>query len=430
MVTLNRKILVIALCAVIATATVVGVVFLNNQSLFGQEVTIKGSFSLVAVTDVIYGPAGNISLIANSIPLQNDLGASEIAIVAALYIDGTYKTASVSDGKFSISVQTHSPIGLAFLRQDESFVGYLSLGSGLSSIPLNLLAPGVTEIDLQTLTLSGSIITPSNNPIGKSIPLSAEELAVLIQSNSMFAAYIEQPDVDDNGVVDFLQDEFFDLHILYFISGGHFTQGNSQLTSIDETSIAGYKLSFGARTSNRPSFVTFSGPEGSGLSNLKDEGQPNVYDDRTDYYSPQIIQPSIPPAGQYVVTFNPTRSFTYSLADQSSAPSRIVTFNPSITLNGDGTINKVDWSYKVGSTTADLHVEKIIDKMEIQFDGNGIQTGIQQYRMYNSGEFAPTTTSHTLSSQNLEWSDVTDFRIVYDDFYGNHYVIGWQVVTP
>lgn len=427
---MNRKILVIALCAVIATATIVGVVFLNNQSLFGQEVTIKGSFSMVTVSDRIFDSERTVSLMGNSVPLQNDLGASEIAIVAALYVDGTYETASVSDGKFSISVQTHSPIGLAFLRQDESFVGYLSLGNGLSSIPLNLLAPGVTEIDLQTLTLSGSIITPSNNPIGKSIPLSAEELAVLIQSNSMFAAYIEKPDVDGNGVVDFLQDEFFDLHILYFISGGHFTQASSQLTSLDETSISGYKFFFGARTSNRPSFVTFSGPDGSGLSNLRDDGQPNVYDDRTDYYSPQIISPSIPPAGQYVVTFNPTRSFTYDVTDQSSAPSRIVMFNPIITLNGDGTVNKVDWSYKVGSTTADLQIEKVIDKMEIQFDGEGTQTGVQQDRMYNSGEFAPTTTSHTLSSQNVAWPDVTSFRIVYDDFYGNHYVISWQVVAP
>ena len=226
-----------------------------------------------------------------------------------------------------------------------------------------------------------------------------------------------------------MQDEFFDLHILYFISGGHFTHGSSQLTGPDETSISGYKLYFGAGTSNRPSFVTFSGPEGSGLSNLRDDGQPNVYDDRTDYYSPQIIQPSIPPAGQYVVTFNPIRSFTYNLADQSLVPSHIVTFNPSITLNGDGTVNKVDWSYKVGSTTTDFQIEKIIDKMEIQFDGNGIQTGIQQGRMYNSGEFAPTTTSHTLSNHNVEWSDVTAFRVVYDDFYGNHYVIGWQVVV-
>lgn len=189
-------------------------------------IKIKGNFSGI-------NPAGqhfSNDFSVKTLLTEHVADASQIALVVALYPDGRYVVSFVSDGKFTIEVEKGSPVGLLFLEEDRDFVGYLSLGNGIDSLPLNKLAPSVTEIDLKTLTISGNVITPSHNPIGTEIPITGEELIVIAQNDDFFAAILKNPDADGNGKVDFMENEFFDLHVICVIYGGRFEQGNLEPT--------------------------------------------------------------------------------------------------------------------------------------------------------------------------------------------------------
>lgn len=99
---------------------------------------------------------------------------------------------------------------------------------------------------------------------------------------------------------------------------------------------------------------------------------------------------------------------------------------PTLTLNGDGTIQKVNWVYNLGSGgTSTLDPLTIVSKIELQIDGSGTscESYPQQGRIYNSGYLSATTTEHTLTCQNLNWSNATQLFMAYEDIYGNHNVV-------
>ena len=424
----NKKIVVLLIAAVVLTASF-GIFFLYIRVGKPNSVTIKGSFSGTG-----YAEGSGLKY---NIPFERAFSqayvsdASQVSKVVALYCDGRYVVCSVSNGRFSIDVEKSSSVGLIFLEENNGYLGYLTLGDGIDSLPLTKLAPGVTVIDLQTLSFSDSTFVPSHNPIGSEILLTPEEKIIVAQSDDFFASLVKNPDVDCNGEIDFLKGEFFAMQVLYFIDGGDF--GDS-LTPTYNTpaNITSYKLCFEARDTDRPDMVLFNGPESSMLSNVLSV-ESNVYADRTTYSSPPLAGvPALPPAGQYTVTYE-TRTFYFNIPDQSSIPSHIVLVVPTVTSNNDGTIQKVSWTYRhssESSTVADP--ETIINTIELQISGTGKRYANypQPDRMYNSEKLPASTTEHKLPCQDLEWSDITVITMAYNDVYDNHYVVVWTKIHP
>lgn len=352
------------------------------------------------------------------------LDPNEVAKVMIFYQDGSHKFSKVTeDGNFSIQVDKSAPAGMIFVGAGDNFLGYLTLGDGIDTLPLNSIADDVSEIDLGVLSSLGLIVEPSHNPLGNEIPLTPEEQKALAQCDDLFSSIVKNPDVDGNGIIDFLEGKFFGLQILYYVNEGSF-DGNLSPTVNEPADITGYRLAFDATDAYRPDNVDFTGPPGSGLLNSTST-QSNVYPDRTTYFSHYIHNPSIPPAGQYTVDYKAS-TLTFTLPDQSAAPSNIVLPVPTVTLNDDRTIQKVNWVYRLGSgATAALDPLTIISKIELQIDGSGSPCGSypQQGRIYNSGWLSATTTGHVLTCQTLYWDDITRIYMAYEDLYGNHYVV-------
>jgi len=350
------------------------------------------------------------------------LDPNEVAKVMVFYQDGSYKFSKVTeDGNFSITVDKSAPAGMIFVGAGDNFLGYLTLGDGIDTLPLNSIADDVSEIDLGILSSSGLIVEPSHNPLSNEIPLTPEEQKALAQCDDLFSSIVKNPDVDGNGIIDFLEGKFFRLQILYYVSAGSF-DGDLGLTVNEPTDISGYKLAFDLTGTNLPQTVDFTGPAGSGLSSSTSAGS-NVYTGRTTYFSPYVG--SIPPAGQYTVDYD-TNTLTFTLPDQSAAPSNIVLPVPTVTLNDDRSIQKVNWVYRLGSAaTAALDPLTIISKIELQIDGSGSPCASypQAGRMYNSGWLSATTTGHFLTCQTLSWDDITRIYMAYEDLYENHYVV-------
>ena len=342
----------------------------------------------------------------------------------------SYEVAPVTDNSFSIDVATGQPVGIIFAGANDNFLGYLTLDNGINSLPLTKLTDTAT-IDLQTLSSNDKIVEPGHNPIGAEIPLTPEEQKALAQSNSLFASTVINPDVDGNGKIDILEGKFFKFQILYFINGGTIsTNGGTNLIAqvITPASISGYRLAFGLKGSNLPDTVIFSGPAGSGLSNAP-EDQFIVIGDGKVYFTPYIQNPAIPPAGQYTVSYNNT-VLIFSMPDQSSAPSKIVVAKPTLTLNSDGTINKIDWVYQLGDGSGPIDPVALIGRVLIQIDGSGTPCGNypqgQGSRIYNADNLSPSTTEHVLTCQNILWSNVTTLYLVTTDIYDNQYIVTFQ----
>ena len=383
---------------------------------------------VIAIVSIIFGVVflrGNIGNMnaSGTVTIKGSLPSGHTKVVA-FYPDGEYTISSFSGGRFSINVKKSSPLVLIFLTDDNDYLGYVTLGSGIDTFPMTKTAEDVVTIDLQNLSLSNSTFSPSHNPLGDEIQLTPEERTLVAQIDDFFASQAKNPDMDNNGKVDFLEGKLFSIQILYFISGGEFGN-NLTPTVFTPAKIQGYKLSFDAAGTDQPSTVIFNGPEASGISNMISE-QSNVYENEIMYFSP-LIQQGLPPAGEYMVTYK-NIDLSFDIPNQSSAPSHIVLAVPTITLNDDGTINNISWKYMLGDESGGIDPEGIISKIEIQIDGTGTpyKNYPQQNRMYNSGWISSTTTKHMLPTQNIKWSEVTSINMVYNDVYRNHYVVFWS----
>lgn len=129
--------------------------------------------------------------------------ASTVNMVLLFDADGSNLSSTLSNGAFSFAVNPGAALGMVFAGSHGQFLGYLSLGNGISSLPLTKVAAGVHSIDLGTLAASGTALTPANNPVtGGQLPLTAAEQTAFAQCNGMFAGVVQNPDVDGDEVID------------------------------------------------------------------------------------------------------------------------------------------------------------------------------------------------------------------------------------
>lgn len=427
-----KKYMMIGAIALILPVLLTGFFIACSSGGGGSEagsntITVTGSFSGGTQANNL-GPNRFVKWM---FPIAHALNPNDISKAIAFQGDGDYFISTVSNSSFSVTIEKGSPVGIIFMGASNNYLGYLSLKNGIDSLPLTALSSGVSTIDLQTLSSSGLIVEPSHNPIGAELSLTADEQTAVAHGDDFFVSVIKNPDVDGDGTIDFLSGKFYLPFIVYFISGGNFG-GNLTPTVNSPANISSYGFSFHANDTNSdanfPATVYFTGPLGSGLSNSANDYAPIVQADSAVYGSPHISSPLIPPAGQYTVAYK-TSTLTFNIPDQSLATSNTVIAVPTLTLNDNGTIQKVNWNYKMGSAASTtLTPQSIISSIELQVEGGGTPcaTYPQAGRIYNSGMLSAATTEHVLGCQNLAWSDVTQIHMSYNDVYGNHNVVTWN----
>ncbi|MBI5779556.1 MAG: hypothetical protein HZA49_08895 [Planctomycetes bacterium] len=372
------------------------------------------------------------------------LTAADVAKVIGFNQRGNYFVTTVdSNDNFAIQVDKGYPTALIFIDASDNYLGYLTLSNGIDSLPLAKLADTVTmtelaTIDLNILSSTGVIVEPSHNPIGSELPLSSEEQTAIAQGDDFFAAVIKNTDVDNNGTIDLLQNKFYRPFIMYFVTGGDFVGLTPSV--VTPANITGFRFNahiYEQGVSIFPPTVTFTGPGGSGLTGETNDAAPQTQTNQALYGSPYVSAPVIPPAGAYTVTYNAV-PLVFNIPAQSAAFSNIVLAVPTVTLNGSNAIEKLDWVYKLGNGDATaIDPRTLIEYIEIQVNGTGTQydpTYSQgASRLYNSANFPPTTLTHTLpltsssgAAWSIPWANVNRISMVYNDIFGNHYVVDWD----
>lgn len=246
---------------------------------------------------------GNIpSLYKSGVLKLNRVSAdSTIAKVIVFYSLGGYNIAEVKNGKFSIGVQTGTPAFLIFAGVSDNYLGYLCLRDGFESIPLVKISENISTIDLQDILLSNKIGSPTHNPLGNEIMLTEEEQLILSFLDDFFYPIVRNPDVDGNGKMDFLENKFYRLQILWFYRGGNFGNNLTPSYSIP-LQYDGWKLAFSAQEANHPQSVNFYFPWNY-TSPLPSEQTRLIGEWNTMVYFSPLISMMLPTEGIYKVIY-------------------------------------------------------------------------------------------------------------------------------
>lgn len=110
---------------------------------------------------------------------------------------------------------------------------------------------------------------------------------------------------------------------------------------------------------------------------------------------------------------------------------------PTLTLNTDGTINKLDWTYQFPGGSANSGLSSLIREISIQIEGVGNKCSNHQYEsmLYTPAPLPVTTTSHTFSCQNIAWGSGSPYpgwphidrvMMTYEDHYDASYVVMYE----
>ncbi|MEI6092726.1 MAG: hypothetical protein WCQ47_03480 [bacterium] len=377
----------------------------NSNSGVGGSVTIKGTLAGGTVTS----DAIDINQVKKIVVFSSN-GVSNVADIK-------------SDGSFELKTNTGSPVGLIFAGASNNFLGYLTLSNGIDSIPLTKLADGLTTIDLNAISSSAQTGTPGHNPLGTELPFTSAEQTAIAQSNGIFASLVKNPDVDSNGVIDVLESKFYRPFVTYSINAGSFASGSLTPTIGSTVAIQFYNVTLSSQGTTDSGGAKITGPVGSGITSVQCYEATNSNQLMYSIYSNIGTAAGIPAPGEYILTLDsagtyPTRTFT--IPDQSLASSRIVVAIPTITLNSNGTINKINWVYRMpNDPSSSITATALIESVIIQLDD------ASHNRLYNAPNVTSDIVEHTLTNQNILWSDVTILSMAYNDVYGNHNVVGF-----
>ena len=369
-----------------------------------------------------------------------DASAVQATEVLAISSENKFKRADISNSKFSIELDNSNPWGLIFLDEADQPLGLLSLGNGIETLPLHYINSTVTAIELDSISRIGDIFSASNNPIGNSIPLTTEQMQIVSTMDDYMAALLKNPDIDGNGKIDVLEGKSFSLTPIYFIKPGNFHVPSLTPTLNPTTLIEGYRLFLTAEDASYPEKIYYTGPSGSPLLNTPSESYLS-FDDSRVYNTPYLFDLSgsgsyIPSGGVYKIKYG-TSTLTFDLSDQSYVNTNIVYLWPTITLNSDGTLNKVDWVSMLPGGTATFDLSALIRNIMVQLDGTGPKcTAIpNQSGLYGSDRLPANTSSHTFACQNIIWGNtmpvpgseyIERLMMTYEDHYSASYVVMYE----
>ncbi len=384
----------------------------------------------------------NEDIVGVPVMITGEINSDSTQATKVLAISSTdsYIIADITNNQFSIKLDNGKPWGIVFLNSSEQPLGVLSLGNGIESLPLQGVS--AETINLLAVTRDERYFIPAHNPIGNEIVLSAAQLENIAIEDDYLTALLKNPDVNGNGLIDVLEDKFFKLEVIYFIKPGRFTGSDLTPTQQQTKVIEGYKLFLTVKDKNFPNTVNFTGPAGSPLSNSSSEsdmdfGSHHVYS-TTYLIDLEGTGSYIPVAGVYTIQYSGT-TLTFDLPDQEYVINNVIYPWPTLTLNGDGTMNKIDWVYKASAGVVSYDLNALMRSLQIQMEGVGNKCGgsttMSEERLYDSPDLPVSPTSHTLSCQNIDWGigspspgwkNIRRVMMSYEDHYDNSYVIMYE----
>jgi hypothetical protein len=409
-----KLLIVMSLCALmpLGCGKGPGAVSLDGQVPPHQKgIAIKGTFA-AGLTKEMAGAGARA------------LDPSLVANVAVFTGTSGFFTTRVTNGSFNVLADSGQPVGMVFVGTAGDNLGYLSLGNGMESIPLNMVDSGVSTIDLQTLTSSGNVIEPGHNPVGTDISMTSSDITSYVFSNGALGSVVKSPDVDGDGIVDVMSGTYYLYTVAYDVRAGNFGSGLTP-TLASPIVIGSYTLQIKIfdKDLDFPSSVFFRGPAGSGLDSATSWMVMSNGSDMREYFAPFIANPPTPPAGAYIVSYK-TKTLTFNLLDQTRITQYLALPVPTAELNSDSTIHRISWEYRLSDGSATIDPRALIADVILQITidvGNG-PPGAQ---VYSSANLPSSATEDIPAKQDIQWEKVLNISTSYHDVFGNTIGVEW-----
>ena len=410
---MNKNILILILFV-----TIIGCQ--KNTDQQGSGVLIKGTIG--------NGGKG----IAKSSLAANSLSLSDAKRVLIIFGDQS-KISEINNNSFSVNVPGGSATALIFVDADNHYIGNLSV-SGLNILPLVNLSEGEnTVIDLSTLTLLGTSVIPSNNPIGTSIMITEEDIAVLKEIGSFYEAIAKNIDTDNDGVPDNFDGKQIIVNSQFSVAGGKWGLNSSPAAVVDMSQLI---INYGIRIKGWKNLIpqnlniSLTGPEGDPYSDIQYNGynyQNNCgcFDTFFSRYVNANQGGQLQPPfrnGVYTFTMDGTNKHTINYASISATQFLVIAV-PVVKTSDDGKITRVEIEYMLPDKTP-VECSKYVTTLMIQF-GSGTSQLYQEGRIFDLMNVLPDFKNVSIS-KDVYLKDVTGINIGYTDLVGNVYNISWM----
>ena len=385
----------------------------------------------------IKGKLGSLSR-SGSVSAKKSVASDLLDAKKVLVFYGTrYDMGEISEGSFSVNAETGKPTALVFLDGSNNYIGNLFAG-GLNMLPLGDVDESATVIDLNTLTLDGTSVIPSHDPIGEEIDITSEEAIRYRELGTYYESLAKNIDADNDGIPDILNKRDIRINSQFRIFGGSWGVNSMPPSQFD---ISNLRINYAVRIEGNISMapangnnVRLSGPEDSPYTDINKQGYVADKDCYITFFERQGERLQNDPLGNnmlpfkrgtYTFTLDGSKNFTLNFSN-IDAGYYLVIASPTLHTNDEGMITSVSVDYILPDNTV-VDPENYVTILQLQFqnkDGSRLEIG----GLYESVQTKITIrdlTNITLT-EPIALSNLDGLSVNYNDMLGNEYNVIWR----
>ncbi|OIO73168.1 MAG: hypothetical protein AUJ85_08855 [Elusimicrobia bacterium CG1_02_37_114] len=365
-----------------------------------------------------------------------------------------FRVENINSTDFSIPIMTNEigkPVGLVFIDDQDKVAGCLQIVASstdtLNLLPLTKVKDGVTQIDLQLISFStdtyGNIAVPEYDPVGadKEIPFSQDEKILAAKITKVLGSILKDPDINNNGIVDFIENRFFKIGFRYGLNVGQLPAGGTDGTysaTIDPVvTLNGFRID----CKIFPDYVNNSLPITFPATYTWTHGSYTGHEN-SDSLTQNFDGPgegTVPPVdGEYIVDANSIGcgTLTFNVVGQQDAVDSILILAPTFHISG-GKLQKISWVWKAYNNLAGDPIDgsAFVDNLAIQISGEtstsynsygGVPPDVG-YHNWAGTTISGSDTEHVIGVNNLDWAaDCHGILFRYDDKFGNRVNVSFR----
>ncbi|MFN8241941.1 MAG: hypothetical protein U0X39_14470 [Bacteroidales bacterium] len=380
-------------------------------------------------------PFGGIKKSADLYSSGSGYSLADTKSIMVFNSSGGYELFDISSSDFSVRAMQGTATALVFLGPENAFIGCLQAG-GLNVLPLVSLKDGDnTVINLDMLTLQGTNVIPSSNPIGNEIDLNQDEIDRFRQFGAFFESLSQNIDADANGIPDLVEDKALFLSTMFDIYCGKWGLNNTPPQVIDTTNL---HINHGLRVFGKKGIApsdhiyTLTGPEGAPYNDISVSHNTDAPDGFIAFFRRDAPAPPGYPYGSIFLPFangkytltldNKPYSLVYSKVD---AMYYFVLALPTVHTNNNNEITSVTIEYRdlKGRT---IDPENFVYQTMVQLNAGATQID-QIGTMWESPESKTNTELYNFVPKvKIIESNVSGINVNYLDMVGNSYTINFK----
>lgn len=391
----------------------------DKNSGGGSGIVIKGKI------------LGNVSMKSSGAKSLNTIPLSDAKKILVVDLDNgnlASDEVDITDGSFSVSASMGMATSLVFLDANNNYIGTLST-HGLYLLPLNKLTDGEnTSIDLADLTLSGTSVIPSHDPLGNEIIISDDEINRLKSVEGFFETLAKNLDANNDNILDILDNKQLFIKTRFWVNAIHWGLNSTapSMSDIDLSSL-GYQMELdGEKGFGKPNSIIVTGPVENPYNDISTKFINS--DGMGGFYAGISRTGGLFQKGTYSINIDAySCTMNYSNIDVSLNQLFVL---PTLHTNSEGKVTSISLEYKLPDGTS-IDPVNFLTAVMIQF------TDDTQNQYFNSpwlvnantgqhkGEHVEGVFTYTPAIP-VDISHLTNITIPYNDLLGNTYFISWS----